>query len=78
MLTVALLSSLHAFQPCESILPAIKPHRFMHSIQKHVTEPVTQHNRARSLALPAFVEDEHDSIEAFHDLKATESTPETR
>ena len=50
----------------------------MHSIQKHVTEPVTQHNRARSLALPAFVEDEHDSIEAFHDLKATESTPETR
>ena len=75
---VTLLSSLRTFQPCESILPATQLHRLIHSIQKDVTEPALQHNQSRSLAQPAFVEDEDDSIEGLHDLKATGITPETR
>lgn len=75
---ITLLSSLRSFQPNESILPAIQSYRFVHSIQKDVTEPAIQHNQSRSLAQPAFVEDEDDSIEGLHDLKSTEITPETR
>ncbi len=75
---VTLLSSLRTFQPCESILPATQLQRLIHSIQKDVTEPAIQHNQSRSLAQPAFVEDEDDSIEGTHDLKATDITPETR
>ena len=75
---VTLLSSLRNFQPCESVLPAVQPHRYIHSIHKDVTEPALQHNQSRSLAQPAFVEDEDDSTEDLHDLKATDITPETR
>ena len=66
---VSLLSSLRNFQPCESLVAYMHSIRYIHSLQKDATEPAVQHSQSRSLAQPAYVEEEDGPVRASFDLK---------
>ena len=74
----SLLSSLRNFQPYEGLVASVQPCRCVHSLQRDATEAAVQHSQSRSLAQPAFVEEEGESSGASFDLRPTEITSETR
>ena len=75
---LTLLSSLRNFQLREGFQSAAQPYRFIHTNLNDPSQPATQHNQTRSLAQPAYVEDETDYSEGSEGLTPTIITPSTR
>ena len=75
---MTLLSSLRGFQTCESLLPTLQVCRYIQTSSKDVSDPAVQHSQSRSLAQPAYVEEEEGSDEGTDDLKPTDISPDTR
>ena len=75
---MTLLSSLRGFQTCESFLPTLQACRYIQTSSKDVPDPAVQHSQSRSLAQPAYVEEEEGSDEGTDDLKPTDISPDTR
>ena len=75
---MTLLSSLRGFQTCESLLPPLQVCRYIQTSSKDVSDPAVQHSQSRSLAQPAYVEEEEGSDEGTDDLKPTDISPDTR
>ena len=75
---MTLLSSLRAFQAYESLLPTLQACRNIQISSKDVSDPAVQHSQSRSLAQPAYVEEEEGSDEGTDDLKPTDISPDTR
>ena len=75
---VTLLSSLRAFQTCESLLPNLQVCRCIQNSSKDVSDSAVQHSQSRSLAQPAYVEEDEGSNESPDDLKSTDIIPSTR
>ncbi len=75
---LTLLSSLRNFQLHEGFLSAAQPYRCIHFNPTDPSEPAIQHNQTRSLAQPAYVEDEDDHSEGSEEQTPTVITPSTR
>ena len=75
---MTLLSSLRAFQTSESLLANLQACRYIQTSSKDVTDPAVQHSQSRSLAQPAYVEEDEGSNESPDDLKSTDISPSTR